>query len=250
MQITRHRVFRLPHISPAERATLEDPLVDIVQTWFIKSDRAFIAEHVVFRGTGWLLVFFGADDEILGFNSIGLSTVESEGRRWMVFDSGAYVRPGVRGSTRIAHRFGRRQIMRQRLRHPFTAFAFVGQAAGPVTYLRSATLFPVVHPRPGVPIPDTVTALVQTVMATRGLKPVVPADPWVVSLDEPAGLVQPERLKASAELRDDPDVRFYYERNPDFAQGAWLVVFVSLRWSYLLAAGVPWLRRRLSNRAR
>ena len=255
MRIARCEILRFETLTARERASLTEPLIDIVQTWYAIDDRAFVAENVVFRQRGWLMICYGADDAVLGFNSIGVSRIrlgagQEKSRYWMVVDSGIYVRSGVRGVRSRVQRFLLRSIIKLRIRHPLVPFVFVGLCASPVTYVLGATYFAVVHPRPGVVIPHRVTALVQDVMKARGFRPVQADDPWIVALDEPVAMQAPERLEASVEMAQHADAIWYRQRNPHFMDGEWLVIYIPLSWPHLIAFGIPWLRRYLSNRQR
>ncbi len=255
MRIARCEILRFEALTARERAALAEPLIDIVQTWYAIDDRAFVAENVVFRQRGWLMICYGVDDAVLGFNSIGVNRFRlgagaGKSRYWMVVDSGIYVRPGVRGVRGRVQRFLLRSIIKLRIRHPLAPFVFVGLCANPVTYVLGATYFAVVHPRPGVAIPDRVTALVQDVMKARGVRSLHAGDPWIVALDQPVAMQAPERLEASAEMAQNADAIWYRQRNPHFMDGEWLVIYISLSWPHLIAFGIPRLRRYLSNRQR
>ena len=216
-------------LSTRDRDELGSRLVDIVLESFVGATPEQVLRHVIFRDPrARLHLFYGGAGEVVGFSSFVLQPYRVLGRTHAVLDMGTYLQPGVRGGGTSAWYSLFVEVLRFRLRHPLMPLCCVSAATTPAGYRRAARQVGRLHPRPGVPVPPHVEALVREVCRTRGYAAVA-GDPWVVTF--PGATVRlraPERLDLSEQLAGDPDARYFCERNPGYRDGHWLMVHFPL----------------------
>lgn len=161
-----------------------------------------------------LALFYGARDELAGFAFAAIDRIEHGGRMHAVMGGGGFFRSHYRGGP-SASLFILGQGIRVRLREPHTPLAYLTRA----TYRRLAVTMPTIYPSRRRRTPGDVDALVRALSPRRHYIP-VNENPWVVRSAAPH---DPSRLRR---LDHDPDVRFYLDLNPGFAQGESLLVWV------------------------
>jgi hypothetical protein len=98
-----------------------------------------------------------------------------------------------------------------------------------------------VFPSWRAPVPESLKSLMMKVTTMRGVD-LVDVDRLLVR--STSRLADPERLKASQSLKDDPDARFFVEQNPDFEQ-FYMLVWVPLDLGNLARGAVRALWRHV-----
>ncbi len=199
-------------------------------------DLAFetVTEEIVFRRGGSLYLIRDASDSIVGFGTLSIDGVKVGWRTYSVLQGGVYMRRGVRGGGAVFVRRACLALLRARLRHPLRPLYAVFEFLTPYSYRLAERAFARVYPSRRRPTPPRVAALLNAAIDRRGLAR-VGDDPFVVSYPDPAS--HQRELSTPSTSRDaDPDVAFYLERNPRFAEGHILCGLVPLNLSGLIHA--------------
>jgi hypothetical protein len=149
-----------------------------------------------------------------------------------------FFRPGYRGGVRGSI-FLLRQAVHAKLRNPRATVGYLTRCTTPAVYRRFAVTMPRMYPSRKYQTPADVEALVRAVVGRRHYT-LVNDSPWVVG-----ALGMPHDVSRLRRLEHDPDVRFYTELNPRFAEGESLVVWVQGDVVDLASGFVRALRARL-----
>ncbi|MEO0605514.1 MAG: hypothetical protein AAF211_29050, partial [Myxococcota bacterium] len=193
---------------------------------------------------------------IRGFSTLAKLTVQIDGHTHHAVFSGDTVVDEAFWGTRVLGRIFLAYMFRQRLRHPFARLWWFLISKGYKTYLLMANNFPEHWPRHERPIPD----------ARRQLLDSLANELFPAYYDAPSGLIRfpahHGRLRKGMAatdrqlLADNPRVRFFETRNPDWAEGVELACIASMSWTmplrYALKAALRlplrprWSRRRLA----
>lgn len=190
-----------------------------------------------------------ATGRLVGVCTSGVRWVDlADGRRVRAMYGGdAVFFPEIRGAG-ILQELGVRELVAELLRHPLSRHYMFGGALTYKMYLAIARTFPGVVPRRGAEVPPELHAVMETVGPVmygalwRGV-----GHPVDVQRRPHAGQVE----ITAAELAD-PDVAFYAERNPTYAEGTALPLVIPLDWPNVRALlrkllGVRLGRRRASR---
>lgn len=223
----------IDQIDESTRARLGDTLHAIFCESFAALSRKTVLDEIVFRAGGKLYLIRDDAEAIIGFATSAVHEVEVRGRVHGIFEGGIYVRPGYH----VGAQWGRRSLrvaLEEKLRHPSRPLALVIEALTPISYRLAARTFSRVYPTRHAATPPLAAELIQAVIAQRGLLP-SGGDPAVVHYPDPASLVAADRI-GSSRLRDDPDVRFYQQINPDYTQGHLVCTLVPFGWRDLARA--------------
>ena len=137
--------------------------------------------------------------------------------------------------------FGLRQALLFKLNEPLTPLGYLIRTSSPAVYRLLASTVPRIYPSPKQQTPAAVEALVHAVSARRRYVS-VGEDPWVVRSG--ATPRHPTRLQR---LEDDPNVQFFIDRNPRFAEGEALLVWVPVDAANLAGLSFRLLYARLSR---
>lgn len=225
------RVLKSRHLWPrslgtVERQALADQLYEVYSETVHGFTRDELADEVLGRNDVGVALFYGAKGELAGFAYAGIERIEHAGRQSAVFCASVYCRLGYRGGA-PSSLFGLREALRFKLREPRTPLAYLTRCASPAVYRRIASTMPRVYPSLRHQTPDDVEALVRKLSVRRNYV-VVGEDPWIVR-----SVATPNDLSRLSRIEGDPQVRFFVELNPHFAEGSSL-----LTWTPLDAANI------------
>jgi hypothetical protein len=187
------------------------------------------------------------DGSLQGFSTLQVYRRELDGRRFVVVYSGdTVIAPGYWGQRALQVAFVRFVITRKLL-HPLLPVYWFLISKGYKTYLLLSRNFPEHWPRrdrPTPPWPAAVLALV----AREKFGDAFVAERGILQFDTPMGRLRAGVAPIGAPLLEDPDVRFFAERNPGHARGDELCCLgrVSLRQGIFFTTRL--LRRALGRR--
>jgi hypothetical protein len=236
-RIVRTQHLRSRSLGPAQRSELVDRLYAIYNETLYGYARDQFEDLVLGAGEVRLALYYGAGGELAGFAYASIERIEHAGRRHAALCAGMFFRPGYHGGVSGAL-FLLGQALRAKLREPRTPLAYMTRCTTPAVYRRCAVTMPRIHPSRKYPTPAHVDALVRALGTRRRYAP-IGENPWVV---EAGGVPHhPSRLRR---LEHDPDVRFYTELNPRFAEGESLVVWVHADLTDIASGFVRALRAR------
>jgi hypothetical protein len=231
-RIARTRRVVLGRLPADEREALCAGAFEIYARYKTGVERATFDAQFFADDQARAALFFGEDGALVGFACATIHRLRHAGRAHAVYGALLFVDTRYRG-VREAKRFALAEALRFKLREPRTPLAYMGVVTSPASYRMFAAGVPTFWPARGRTTPPSVAALVRAAATRRGL----------VFADEATWLVRglgavrdPDRLRASASLRDDPDAQFYLARNPDFAAGTAMVIWVPLDLRNILGA--------------
>lgn len=218
--VARTRRLRQSHLG----ADLEDQLYAIYRASSHSLDRESFKRRILPPGDVRVALFEGRGGELAGFSAAHILRAGVGGRQHAVFAAGVYILPGYRGGAASAI-FGFTEAMRFKLREPRTPLWYVSMTSTPAVYALFARTARRFYPRRDVETPPEVEALVLASAAARGLEAVA-GDPWLVqSFVRPR---DPDRVRRARSLTGDPDVSFFVERNPGYADGEGTALLVAI----------------------
>jgi hypothetical protein len=220
-RIVRSDYLRWSSLEPARRAALLDQLYRVYSATVSGYTNAEFAHHFFGSGEICVALHYGERDELAGFAYASIERIKHAGRTHAVFNAGVFCLLGYRGGASCAV-FGLRQALRFKLREPRTPLAYVTRSSSPAAYRLIAATMPTVYPSRRHQTPADVEALVCAISAQRQYVP-AGENPWVMRT--PAKPHDSSRLRR---LDDDPDVRFYNELNPLFAEGNSVLTWIPL----------------------
>lgn len=238
--IVRSTYLRSKSLQRAQRSALIDRLYAIFSETLHGCTRDELEAVMFSAGDIDLLLCYGACDELVGFSFAGIDYIEHEGRTFAVFTAGGFFRHGYHGGVRSIL-FGLGQATRAKLHHPRIPVGYLTRCTTPAVYRLLASKMPRVYPNRRYQTPADIEALVQAISASRQYT-AVGETPWVVrSIGRPH---HPSRLRR---LESDPEVRFYTELNPRFAEGEALLAWTPLDVANIASGFVRVLRARLAR---
>jgi hypothetical protein len=214
LPITRTRRLTFGELEPSVRQALCDELYAIYHESSDTLGREEF-ERLLFREETRVALFHGPRGELAGFSYATLHRIRTEGTEHAVFSAGVLFRLAYRGGLASAL-FGLTEALRFKLRNPRVPLAYLSVTSTPAPYRLFARTMNRMYPSRKAPPPQELEGVLREVIQHRGLTP-VGENPWLVRT-----LMKPrhtERLRASRNLQDDPDVRFFLEQNPNFAEG-------------------------------
>jgi hypothetical protein len=223
-RITNTRTLRLGDLTKAEREALYVEAYALYAAYKTGVDRATFERHFFADDDARVALFHDEAGALIGFYSAAVQRVAHEGRQHAVFGALLCIDTRYDG-TREATVRAIVDALRFKLREPRTPLAFMGVVTTPASFRRLAVTMPTTYPSRHVPTPAAIDALVRETARLRGLTFVDEARWLVRGLGEPR---QPERLKHSQSLRDDPHARFYMDRNPRFEEGIGMLIWFPL----------------------
>ncbi len=220
-RIVRKDYLRWASLEPAQRSALIDGLYAVYSATVRDLTRDEFETLVFGAGNGRLALFYGEGEELAGFTYARIERMEHAGRTHAVFCAGVYFRPGCRGGV-LGALFGLREALRFKLRQPRTPLAYCTRSSSPAPYRLLASTMPRVYPSRKHQTPAEVEALACALTARRQYVR-VGKSPWVVRSG-----ATPRDASRLGRIEHDPDVRFYTELNPRFAEGHSLLAWVPL----------------------
>jgi hypothetical protein len=243
--IERVEHFMLSELSPAEHAKLVDDTYRISLAYFPDDDRDGFEQAFLSGDKVWMFLFYGPDGALAGFSSVSCLWVSHEGKDHAVF----------KGVTCIDARYkltwrARLPVIREaalfKLQHPWTTAGYMGMAASPSGYRLLASSMPRVYPSRHEAMPESIKGLILKATRMRGYEPL---DEERLLVPATSRLADPERIRGSRSLRDDPDARFFVAQNPDFER-FYMLVWVPLDLGSLARGAVQALGRHVFGGAR
>jgi hypothetical protein len=232
--------FMLSDLSPVERTKLVDDAYRINLAYFTDDDREGFEKAFFSGDTTWVFTFHAADGLMVGFSAISCMWVSHEGKEHAVF----------KGMVSVDARYkliwrSRLPVLlaaaRFKLRHPWTPAGYMGMAATPSGYRLAASSVPRVYPSRREPMPESIKALLLKTTRLRGHEPV---DEERLLVPAMSRLAESERAREARGLNDDPDARYYVERNPDFDRH-YMLMWVPLDVGNLARGAAQTLLRHL-----
>lgn len=230
--ISRTRRVSLAQLAPEVRATLCADAYAIYARYKTGVDRDTFDRQFLADDSARAALFYSHDGELVGFACASLHRIVHAGRIHAVYGAMLFIDTDYRG-TREATYFAVTEALRVKLREPRTPLAYLGVVTSPASYRMFAAAMPTYYPSRRTPVPPAVHQLVRSALDRRGLALEDDQHLLVRGLGAPA---QPARLLAAASLRDDPDARFYLDRNPRFSEGVAMLLWVPLTLQNLLGA--------------
>jgi len=219
LPIARVEHFMLADVAGEAREKLVDDTFRISRAYFPDDDRDGFEQAFLSGDPTWMFLFYGSDGTLAGFSAVSNLWVEHEGRRHAVFKGVTCIDARYKLSWRA-----RLPVVREaalfKLRHPFTPAGYMGMTATPSGYRLLASSVPRMYPSRQAPVPESIKALLLKATTMRGYDPV---DTDRLLVRSTSRLAQPNRMRESRSLHDDPDARFFVEQNPDFEQFHMLV---------------------------
>ena len=246
MRFKNERV-RLRDLPQAQRDELESQLIKLVlESHSIDASKDTI-RNVLFRGCSpELLLFRDENHQIVGFGSFDLAMHEYQNKPVAVLDGGIHLGLRARGAGLRTVLPGVLEILRFKLRHPFTKLCYIGAASNPAIYRLVARTCYGVFPRLDAEPPSELSALVRRVHTHRGAE-LVQENPWRVRMLQSVAPVQRDRIRAFS-TRGDPHAAFFVKACPRFDQGEWMAIFVPFDLRQLATASYRSLRLLMRKR--
>ncbi|WAC89570.1 hypothetical protein [Mycobacterium sp. Aquia_213] len=239
-RIVRSNYLRSKSLQSAQRSELMDQLYAIFSDTLYGCTRDELEEVMFSAGDIDLILCYGVHDELVGFSFAGIEHIEHAGRTFAVFTAGGFFRPGYHGGVRSIL-FGLGQATRAKLRNPRIPVGYLTRCTTPAVYRLLASKMPRVYPNRRYPTPTDIEELVQAISAGRHYT-VMGENPWVVG--SIGKMHHPSRLRR---LEYDPEVRFYTELNPRFAEGEALLAWTPLDVANIAGGFARALRARLDR---
>lgn len=239
-RIVRREYLQLESLEAAQRSALLDRLYVIYSETVSGFTRDEFETHFFGAGEIRVALFYGTRDELAGFAYTSIERIEHAGRTQAVFNAGVFFLLGYRGGASAAL-FGLRQALRFKLREPSTPLAYFTRSSSPAVYRLLASTMPRAYPSRSHQTPADVDALVRAISVRRRYVPVGESS-WIVHT--PARPHDASRLRR---LESDPDVRFYTELNPRFADGNSVLTWIPLDAANIVGALSRLLRARLAR---
>jgi len=219
-RIVRSEYLHSESLEPARRCALVDRFYAIYCETLHGYTRDEFETLLVFgAGEVRLALYYGVGDELAGFAYASVEHIDHAGRTHAALCAGMFFRRGYRGGVPGAL-FLLGQGLRAKLRAPHIPLAYMTRCTTPAVYRRLAMTMPRIYPSRKHQTPANIEALVRALGARRCYVP-LSESPWVVR-----ALGMPHDVSRLRRLDNDPDVRFYAELNPRFAEGESLVVWV------------------------
>ncbi|QLL10245.1 hypothetical protein H0P51_15170 [Mycobacterium vicinigordonae] len=229
--MTGHEFFESDSLSGARLSEIFDGIYDVYRATMYGHTREQFEHHLLGSGNLHLALYYGIAGEIAGFAFIGIQCVEHRGTTFAAFSGGGFFRPEYRDCGVPGMRYGLREALRFKLRHPGVALGYLARTSSPVAYHLFARTMPRVYPSPTRSTPPDVEALVRKFSAGRDYIP-VNDDPWIVRSD-----AVPHDVSRMRRLDGHPNVQFYRERNPNYTDGEALLVWIPLNMA-TIAGGI------------
>lgn len=165
-----------------------------------------------------ILLFDEGNESIRGFSTLHVYRRAIEGRDVIVVYSGdTVIAPGYWGQ-RALHSAFVKFVTTCKARHPFVPLYWFLISKGYKTYLLLSRNFPEYWPRRDIPTPAWPAAVLNTLAKEKFGSQFVP-ERGVVQFDRPMGRLRTGIAPIESEMLQDPDVRFFIEKNPGHEAG-------------------------------
>jgi len=165
-----------------------------------------------------ILLFDEGDQSLRGFSTLRVYRRTVEGRDVIVVYSGdTVIAPGYWGQSALHSAFVK-YVTACKARHPFVPVYWFLISKGYKTYLLLCRNFPEYWPRQDIPTPAWQTAVMNTLATEKFGHHFVP-ERGVVQFDRPMGRLRAGMAPIEPEMLEEPDVRFFIEKNPGHEAG-------------------------------
>lgn len=165
-----------------------------------------------------ILLFDEGNQSLQGFSTLRVYERTVEGRDAVVVYSGdTVIAPGYWGQ-RALHSAFVKYVTAVKARHPFVPVYWFLISKGYKTYLLLVRNFPEYWPRREIPTPQWQAAILKT-LATEKFGHHFEPERGIVQFDRPMGRLRAGVAPIDREMLDDPDVRFFIEKNPGHEMG-------------------------------
>lgn len=203
-------------LDPDRRASLGDALFSIFSDYYAGFDREDFESLFLARDELILGLLYGPGGRLAGFCSSRRQIYTASRRRYGVLSAGFYVDTDYKGG-RVAAMSGLQEALRFKLRQPWRRVVDLGFAHTPAPYRlftrTMARVYPSRAASSGEPV--EIAEVMRMGLTDRGW-PTVGLDPWVVATPRLAR--RSNWIERKPEMREDPDVRFFAERVPAWAE--------------------------------
>lgn len=160
-----------------------------------------------------ILLLDKGDQSVQGFSTLCVYDRVVEGREVVVVYSGdTVIAPGYWGQ-RALHAAFVKYVAACMARHPFVPVYWFLISKGYKTYLLLGRNFPEYWPRRDTPTPPWPAAVMKTFASEKFGRHFV-AERGVIEFDRPMGRLRDGMAPIEPEMLDDPDVKFFIEKNP------------------------------------
>jgi hypothetical protein len=165
---------------------------------------------------------------IVGFSTVLRTRVAGAPKAHLLFSGDTIVDPSCWRERPLEKAFVR-LMLREKLRNPTRPLYWMLMSKGFATYRLLRTSFRRGYPRPGAETPE---ALGRVLAEFYGARYGAAFDPrrGVVAFPERHGALRPGIAASPTRRLDDPDARFFVERNPGWARGDELACIAEIRW--------------------
>jgi hypothetical protein len=241
LPIARVEHVMLADVTGAAREKLVDDTYRISVAYFPSDTREDFEAAFLKGDPTWVFLFYGQDGALAGFAAVSNLWVHHEGEDYACFKGCVCIDSRYKLTWR-ARLPVVREALKFKLRHPLTPTGYMGMAATPSGYRVVTTSVPRVYPSRHEEMPEPVRKLILEAVKVRGLE-LVDAERLLVRAT--SSLAEPERVRESRGLHDDPDARYYVERNPEF-ENHYMLVWAPLGFRDLArgATGMLWRHAR------
>lgn len=206
-------------IAPIEeiRDDVRDAMWTVFDNMYADVERARFDQDLSEKQHVILLLDEG-DQSVQGFSTLCVYRRVVEGREVVVVYSGdTVIAPGYWGQ-RALHSAFVKYVTACKARHPFVPLYWFLISKGYKTYLLLGRNFPEYWPRRDIPTPPWQSALMESLASEKFGRHFVP-ERGVVQFDRPMGRLRAGIAPIESEMLDDPDVKFFIEKNPRHEAG-------------------------------
>jgi hypothetical protein len=196
-----------------------------------------------------VILLLDRQGELQGFSTIRLTEETLEGRRVDILFSGdTVIHPDHWGAKALQAGFVTFALL-HKLKHPLRPLYWLLLSKGYKTYLLLTNNFPSAFPRHGAAPPASLRALRDRV-ATAWWGDEYDPRSEVLRFKEARDRVKHGVAPVDAEDRVRPDIAFFLEKNPGWAQGDELVCFAEIDFGLPVRFSWKQLKRRAAGRSR
>ncbi len=158
-----------------------------------------------------------------------------QGRSVTILRGQLGLEPAYRGGAAVG-RFALSEGLAHRVTHPRSELFFLGCLVSPASYCMFARRVDDVVPHWQRPQRVEDAALLRDVAEACGLKPLSETNPWICAVGWRSRETPEERRRW--QNSDDPRVRFFLEKNPDYSEGLGLLTMFRVALPTIAKAGI------------